>query len=170
MTKLSLRARKFWIDTDALAAIEFAMVLPFMLLLYVGGIELANGMAINIKVTAAAHSVADMVSQNTQVSASQLQNILGASTAILAPYPTTSNGNSLTTVTVSEVSTDSNGKATVQWSQSYNGTSFVTGDRSVKRSRCLPRSPGRRTTMSRSFWAKCPTAIRQISASPSAGP
>ncbi|PAM97061.1 hypothetical protein CJI59_36840, partial [Streptomyces sp. Alain-F2R5] len=43
------------------------MVLPFMLLLYVGGIELANGMAINVKVTAAAHSVADMVSQNTQV-------------------------------------------------------------------------------------------------------
>jgi len=122
MTKLSLRARKFWIDTDALAAIEFAMVLPFMLLLYVGGIELANGMAINIKVTAAAHSVADMVSQNTQVSASQLQNILGASTAILAPYPTTSNG-----------------KATVQWSQSYNGTSFVTG-RPVGQTIALPAS------------------------------
>ena len=139
MTKLSLRARKFWTDTDALAAIEFAMVLPFMLLLYVGGIELANGMAINIKVTAAAHSVADMVSQNTQVSASQLQNILGASTAILAPYPTTSNGNSLTTVTVSEVSTDSNGKATVQWSQSYNGTSFVTG-RPVGQTIALPAS------------------------------
>ncbi len=127
MTSLSFRVRTFWKDSEALAAIEFAMVLPFMLLLYVGGIELANGMAINVKVTAAAHSVADMVSQNTQVSTTQLQTILGASTAILAPYPTTSGGTSLTTVTVSEVSTDSNGNATVQWSQSYNGANFGTG-------------------------------------------
>ncbi len=127
MTSLSFRVRTFWKDSEALAAIEFAMVLPFVLLLYVGGIELANGMAINVKVTAAAHSVADMVSQNTQVSTTQLQTILGASTAILAPYPTTNGGSSLTTVTVSEVSTDSNGNATVQWSQSYNGTNFGTG-------------------------------------------
>lgn len=127
MSNPSLRARKFWIDSEGLAAIEFAMVLPFMLLLYVGGIELANGMAINVKVTAAAHSVADMVSQNTQVSATQLQNILGASTAILAPYPTTNGSNSLATITVSGVSTDSNGNATVQWSESYNGASYGTG-------------------------------------------
>ncbi|UGY12652.1 TadE/TadG family type IV pilus assembly protein [Bradyrhizobium septentrionale] len=139
MTCLSFRLRQFRIDTNAVAAIEFAMILPFMLLLYVGGIELANGMAINVKVTAAAHSVADMVSQNTQVSATQLQNILGASTAILAPYPTTINGNSLATVTVSGVSTDSNGNATVQWSASYNGTSYGTG-RSIGQRITLPSS------------------------------
>ncbi|MGY3447179.1 TadE/TadG family type IV pilus assembly protein [Bradyrhizobium sp. USDA 4473] len=135
----SFRVRKFLIDTEALAAIEFAMILPFMLLLYVGGIELANGMAINVKVTAAAHSVADMVSQNTQVSATQLQNILGASTAILAPYPTTANGSSVTTITVSGVSTDNNGNATVQWSESYNGTSYGTG-RPVGQKITLPAS------------------------------
>ncbi|MES5481662.1 pilus assembly protein [Bradyrhizobium sp. INPA03-11B] len=139
MTDLSFRLRKFWVDSNALAAIEFAMVLPFMLLLYVGGIELANGMAINVKVTAAAHSVADMVSQNTQVSATQLQNILGASTAILAPYPTTSGSNSLATVTVSGISTDSNGNATVQWSKSYNGSSYATG-RPVGQKITLPAS------------------------------
>jgi Flp pilus assembly protein TadG len=139
MINLSFRVRKFWIESNAVAAIEFAMVLPFMLLLYVGGIELANGMAINVKVTAAAHSVADMISQNTQISTAQLQNILTASTAILAPYPTTVNGNSLVTVTVSEVSTDSNGNATVQWSKSYNGASYGTG-RTVGQRITLPSS------------------------------
>jgi Flp pilus assembly protein TadG len=128
MTSLSFRVRELWIDAKAMAAVEFAIVLPFMLLLYIGGVELGNGMAINVKVTATTHSVADMVSQNTQISAAQMQTILGASTAIIAPYRTTdSSGNSLITVTVSEVSTDGSGNATVQWSQSYNGTSVGTG-------------------------------------------
>jgi Flp pilus assembly protein TadG len=128
MTNLSCCARKLWIDDRAVAAVEFAIVLPFMLLLYIGGIEISNGMAINVKVTATTHSVADMVSQNTQVSAAQLQIILGASTAIIAPYQTTgSSGNSLIMVTVSEISTDSSGNATVQWSKSYNGATVVAG-------------------------------------------
>ena len=129
MTSLSFRVRELWIDTKAVAAVEFAIVVPFMLLLYVGGVELGNGMAINVKVTATAHSVADMVSQNTQISTAQMQNILGAATAILAPYPTADgSGNSLFKVTVSEVSLDSTGKATVQWSQSYDGKNFGTGE------------------------------------------
>jgi Flp pilus assembly protein TadG len=140
MTSLSSRVRELWIDTEAVAATEFAIVVPFMLLLYVGGVELGNGMAINVKVTATAHSVADMVSQNTQVSTAQLQTILSASKSIIGPYMTTdSGGNSLMTVTVSGISTDSNGNATVQWSQSYDGSSFGTG-RPVGQRMTLPTS------------------------------
>jgi Flp pilus assembly protein TadG len=140
MKRLILRGRAFWIDAKAVAAVEFAIVLPFMLLLYLGGIELGIAMAINVKVTATTHSLADMIAQNTQISASQLQNILGASTAIIAPYPTTDgSGNSLITVTVSEVSTDGSGRATVQWSRSYNGTAVAAG-RSVGQTMTLPTS------------------------------
>jgi Flp pilus assembly protein TadG len=140
MTSLSFRVRELWIDAKAVAAVEFAIVLPFMLLLYVGGVELGNGMAINVKVTATSHSVADMVSQNTQISAARMQTILGASSKIIAPYPTAdSGGNSLITVTVSEVSTDGSGNATVQWSQSYNGTTVGAG-RPVGQAITLPSS------------------------------
>jgi Flp pilus assembly protein TadG len=118
----STRVRDLWTDSDAVAATEFAIVLPFMLVLYLGGVEAGNGLAINVKVSATSHSVADMVSQNTQVTASQMQAILQAASAIMAPYPVTDGGGSLITVTVSEVSTDSNGKATVQWSQSTSST------------------------------------------------
>jgi Flp pilus assembly protein TadG len=140
MTSLSFRVRELWIDAKAVAAVEFAIVVPFMLLLYVGGVELGQGMAINVKVTATTHSVADMVSQNTQISAARMQTILGASTAIMAPYRTTdSGGHSLVTVTVSEVSTDNGGNATVQWSQSYDGTTVGTG-RPVGQAMTLPSS------------------------------
>lgn len=124
MTSLLFRARKFSTDTDAVAATEFAIVVPFMLVLLVGGVELGDGMAINVKVSATAHSVADMVTQNTTLSTTQMQNILTGASAIIAPYPI--NGNQLN-VTVSEISSDASGNLTLQWSQSYNGTSFGPG-------------------------------------------
>jgi Flp pilus assembly protein TadG len=140
MTSLSVRVRELWIDAKAMAAVEFAMVLPFMLMLFVGGVELGSGMAINVKVTEATHSIADMVSQNTQISTARMQTMLGAAAAIMAPYPITdSNNNSLIVVTVSQVSTDSGGNATVQWSQSYNGTTYGTG-RPVNQVISLPTS------------------------------
>jgi Flp pilus assembly protein TadG len=120
---LSSRARDLWTETKAVAATEFAIVAPFMLVLYVGGVELGNGLAMSVKVSETAHSVADMVSQNTQVTSSQMQSILQASTAIMAPYPVADGlGNSLITITISEVSTDSAGKATVQWSKSTSSS------------------------------------------------
>jgi Flp pilus assembly protein TadG len=132
MTSLSFRVRKFSTDADAVAATEFAIVVPFMLLLYVGGIELADGMAINVKVSATAHSVADMVTQNTSLSTAQMQNILTGATTIIAPYPVTGSGSSsLLSVTVSEISSDANGNLTLRWSQSYDGTSFGPGRTSL---------------------------------------
>ncbi|CAL77153.1 conserved hypothetical protein [Bradyrhizobium sp. ORS 278] len=120
---LSSRARSFLADIEAVAATEFAIVLPFLLMLLLGGVELGNGMAIGVKVSAASHTVADLVAQNIQISASKMQDILQASNAIIAPYPMKDvSGNSLVTVTVSEVSTDDSGNATVRWSQSTSTT------------------------------------------------
>jgi Flp pilus assembly protein TadG len=128
MISLLFRVRKFSTDADAMAATEFAIVVPFMLLLYVGGVELADGMAINVKVSATAHAVTDMVTQNTSLSTTQMQNILTGATAIIAPYPITNGGGTLLlSVTVSEISSDANGNLTLRWSQSYNGTSFGPG-------------------------------------------
>ena len=128
MTSLSFRMRKFWIDAKAMAATEFAIVAPFMLLLYVGGVELGEGMALNVKVSATAHAIGDMVSQNTSLSTAQMQNILTGATAIIAPYPVTNNQ---LMITVSEVSSDANGNLALQWSKSYNGASFGPGRTSL---------------------------------------
>jgi len=128
MNALLFPVRKFPAAADGVAAVEFAIVVPFMLMLLVGGTELGNGMAINVKVSATAHSVADMVTQNTSLSTAQMQNILTGATPIIAPYAT--NNNQLG-VTVSEVSSDVNGNLTLQWSQSYNGASFGAGRTSL---------------------------------------
>lgn len=111
------RVRNLWIDTRAVAAVEFAIVAPFMLLLYVGGVELGNGFAISVKVSETAHTVADLVSRNACVNDASLSTMLGASAATIAPYSPAN-----TTVVVSQISTDANGKPTVTWSKALNGT------------------------------------------------
>ncbi|WP_439374988.1 TadE/TadG family type IV pilus assembly protein [Bradyrhizobium sp. PMVTL-01] len=120
---LSFRARGLLTDVRAVAATEFAIVAPFMLVLYIGGVELGNGLAMNVKVSATAHSVVDMVTQNTSISTARMQAILGSAQAIMAPFPVKdASGASLITITVSEVSTDGSGNATVQWSESTNSS------------------------------------------------
>jgi Flp pilus assembly protein TadG len=122
MTQWLHRVRKFWVDTRAVAAVEFAIVVPFMLLLLVGGVELGNGLAIAVKVSMTAHTVADLVSRNACITDSSVSGMLGASSVTIAPYPGAS-----ATVVVSEVSTDANGKATVTWSKALNGTPRAAG-------------------------------------------
>ncbi|MFB6416506.1 MULTISPECIES: TadE/TadG family type IV pilus assembly protein [Bradyrhizobium] len=122
ISALTSRARHLLTDVRAVAATEFAIVTPFMLVLYLGGVELGTGLSMNVKVSATAHSVADMVTQNTQVSEAQMDGILAAASAIMAPYPTKNGSTPLMTITVSEVSTDTSGNATVRWSKSTNAS------------------------------------------------
>ena len=118
MTRLSFRLSKFRDNQDAVAAVEFAIVLPFMLLLCMGGVELGNGLAINVKVTETVHTIADIVSQNKCVTTSDVTGILNASSKVLYPYDITK-----AVVTVSEVQPTGDGRtAKVVWSQSLNGT------------------------------------------------
>lgn len=109
--------RRFARDRDAVSAVEFAIVLPFMLLLYVGGVEVGDGLAIQFKVTETARTVTDLTTQYVSIDSATMSNILGASSAVVAPYPTSS-----MVVTVSEVTTNSRGQGTITWSCSLNGT------------------------------------------------
>jgi Flp pilus assembly protein TadG len=110
-------------DHRGVAAVEFAIILPFMALLYIGGVELGDGLAIQVKVTDTAHSVTDLISQQSAITnITTVNSILNASSAIIAPYASPPYSASNLMVTVSEVTTDSSGKATVTWSESLNGT------------------------------------------------
>jgi Flp pilus assembly protein TadG len=118
-----MRLRNLRDDHRGMAAVEFAMILPFMLTLYIGGVELGDGLAIQVKVTDTAHIVADLTTQQTtSVTAATMSTILGASSATIAPY-----SSSNLVVTVSEVNTNASGIATVTWSQSLNGTKRPVG-------------------------------------------
>lgn len=105
---------------EAVAAVEFALVLPIMLLMYIGSVELSQAFSVDQRVITIAGTVGDLVAR-TRDSIKQnstLQDYFTAAQAIIAPYPTTD----LTQV-VSFVSVDSSGNTNVQWSVGYNGGS-----------------------------------------------
>jgi Flp pilus assembly protein TadG len=109
-------------ENRGLAAVEFAMLLPMLMTLFLGTVEITTGVAIQRKVTLTARALADLSSQYTSVSAADLSNILNAASDIIVPYSATT----LKSV-VSELSINAQGQATVVWSQTLNGTALTAG-------------------------------------------
>jgi Flp pilus assembly protein TadG len=116
------RVVNFARNQRGLAAVEFALLLPLMVTLYLGTTEVSKGIIIDRKVTLTARTVADLVSQATNINNTGMSDILNASAAVMYPYST----NNLK-VTVTSINIDGNNKATVQWSDSYNGTARAVG-------------------------------------------
>jgi Flp pilus assembly protein TadG len=117
------RLRRFARNRDGVSAVEFALVLPFMLLLYIGGVELGDGLQINFKVTEVARTVTDLASQYTSIDTATMSTILDASSTIVTPYPASS-----MVVTVSQIKVAANSsQGSVSWSCSLNGTARTTG-------------------------------------------
>ena len=116
------RLSDFVNDRRGVSAVEFAMVLPLMLTLYLGGVEVSQGISIDRKVTLTARTVADLVAQVSSIDTAGINAALGAATAIMAPYPDKD-----VKVTVSVVDIDSNGNAKIKWSSSKNGTARAVG-------------------------------------------
>jgi len=86
ISSIGLRLQRFARDTRGLAAVEFAFILPLMLVLFFGTVELSSGVAVDRKVTLMARTLSDLTSQNISVTDNQLTNIFNASTGILSPY------------------------------------------------------------------------------------
>lgn len=104
-------------NQDGIAAVEFAMLAPMMIALYLGVVEITQGISIQRKVTLTARTVADLASQVTSINNSEMGNLLNATTAVLAPFST-----SQLSVRLTAVSIDAGGVATVTWSDALNGT------------------------------------------------
>ncbi len=103
-------------DKRGMAAVEFAFIVPLMLALLFGMIDLASGVAIDRKVTLTARSLSDLVSQGAQVSQTDLKNFFGLGSAVMTPYPVTT---ATLAQTISAVNIDALKNVTVVWS--YKG-------------------------------------------------
>ena len=111
------KIRSFKRDERGVSAVEFALLAPMMIGLYLGGVEISEGIAVDRKVTLAAGAVANLAAQTATLSTSDMTNLLDATTTIMAPYSP-----SPLKITVSCISIDANKAATVKWSVTRNGT------------------------------------------------
>lgn len=107
--------RRFLKDSKGLAAVEFALIAPVMIMMFYGATEVASGVDCNARVSRVASTVADLVAQSTTVSTTDTTNVFNAANAILFPYPAAS-----AKIVVTSLVADSTGKVTVAWSDAQN--------------------------------------------------
>jgi Flp pilus assembly protein TadG len=117
VSSLSFWRLRLAADQRGASVIEFALLLPLMLTMYFGSIVITDAISADRQVTLVASTVAEIASQYTTVSSSDVANILSAASVVLAPFPVAN-----AQVTLSSVSIDQNGDATVAWSQALTGS------------------------------------------------
>jgi Flp pilus assembly protein TadG len=111
---------RFARDRRGVSAVEFAIIAPVMIGLYLGCVEVSDGVAADRKVSLTAATVANLAAEVSTISTDGMTNILDASSAIMAPF----SANNLK-ITVSCLSIDRNNVATVKWSETRNGTKLT---------------------------------------------
>ena len=113
MRRLSGIAR----DQRGVSAVEFALLAPVMIGLYLGCAEISDGVSADRKVSLTSAALANLTAQVSTISSSDMTNILDASSAIIAPYA----ANKLK-MTVTCLKIDANKVVTTKWSVTRGGT------------------------------------------------
>lgn len=115
---------RFLRDRRGIAAVEFALVVPIMLVMYLGTLEISGAVSINRKVSRVASTVADLVTQQDSVTKDELDNIMEIGEAVLFPYTVRKPDIWITAINV-DSSYPKGGK--VAWSRRYNEGTFQSG-------------------------------------------
>jgi Flp pilus assembly protein TadG len=107
------------------AAVEFALVLPIMLMLYIGFVEVSALITADRKLQSASGALGDLVARSDKtVPAATLEDYFKAAAGIMTPHPI----DELEQI-VTQVFVDEDGEATVVWSREYRDGTMSVGSK-----------------------------------------
>jgi Flp pilus assembly protein TadG len=109
-------------DRRGVSAVEFALIVPVIILMYVGAVETGNLLTIYRRSSAVASTAADLTAQVKTVSTADLQDIVSASSSVLTPYSTTP-----LKIVLTSVVADVNNNGKVAWSYTNKGSGRAVG-------------------------------------------
>lgn len=115
-------AARLYSDTNGAAAVEFAFIAPLLITMYLGTMEISQGIEINKKVGRSASLIGDIVSQHDNLDKSDLDDIIMIGAAVLQPYE-----RDAPTITITGIQIDADGDATVAWSRAGTGNAYTDG-------------------------------------------
>lgn len=106
-----------WVrDRRGVAAVEFALILPVLTVMYLGLTQLTQGVIIDRKVTLLARTLADLTAQAQNVDETAIENIFNASRAVLQPVDTTP-----AKMLIVSLYIDKDKKVSICWGDARNG-------------------------------------------------
>lgn len=120
-----MRDRNLGHNQSGLAAVEFALILPIMLLLFLGSFETTNLVLAYMKLEASAETAADLVAQtrvNIVLQSTDFTNMTDAAKQVLSPLPTSG---TLLKIAFASV-TYNTGSAVIDWHTEVNSATAIT--------------------------------------------
>lgn len=115
------RLRRLVRDRSGVAASEFALILPVLILLLFGVVEIGNLVLLDRKVTAAAQTAADLVAQSKVVTSTDISNVWSAIDSIIEPYNISG-----ARYDIASVVADAGGATSIDWQQTHGESAFAT--------------------------------------------
>lgn len=112
MKRLVNLMRRFGADARGVSAVEFALIAPVMIVLYLGAAQMTAALNADRKVTGAANAVADLVAQDDLLTNNELADIYSAGDAILFP-----NDPQNLALRITSIRMDADGELFVDWSE-----------------------------------------------------
>ncbi len=110
--------RRYRKDERGVAAVEFALIAPVMVLLYFGLVELCQAMIAERKANHVASAVGDLVAQVDVLNASDVDDIFTIGNTIMSPFPV-----GTLQMRVTSATANAQGSPKVDWSRGSNGFS-----------------------------------------------
>lgn len=114
--------RNFRLARGGMAAVEFAMILPVMLVIVFGAIEITDAVICKSDVSDIASASADLIAQESSVGTADMTSVYAAVNAMIYPFSTSN-----LKVVITSVIDDGKGGGIVDWSQANSGTARTKG-------------------------------------------
>jgi hypothetical protein len=103
-------------NREGVAAVEFALLLPFLLVLYAGSVEISELITADRRVNTISGAVGDLVARSAdQITEGELADYVSLAEAIIRPFPLDDLRQVITCVFIEE-----DGDTTVIWSSGFN--------------------------------------------------
>src|SRR5262245_21192429 len=106
---------RFATGSSGMAATEFAMIAPVMIIMYFGVTDIADAYDASTKATGVASTAADLIAQEKEVCDSEMTDVFSALNAIMYPFPPNN-----MEITISSLIDNGNGTVKVAWSDAQH--------------------------------------------------
>jgi Flp pilus assembly protein TadG len=116
------RIKRLLSHDGGVAAVEFSLILPILVVLWIGGVEATGAFSVDRRLNNLAASIGDLIARSKKVTHAEVDDIFDLAPGALFPY--SANGVSMR---VTAVAIDEAGKATVAWSRA-EGSKPAHGD------------------------------------------
>ena len=114
LANLNRTVRRLRGDRSVVGAVEFALIAPVLIVLYMGSLEISVAMSVNKKLVRASSTVADLVTQDDSVDKAFLASMVNVAQSVMTPYRSDGMKIKITGIAIDATGV---GKATWSWQQ-----------------------------------------------------